>query len=96
MLERGIMGVVVFPSQPVTQSRVLWELNESAGAIDNERRVRHTARAQQSFYYAAVAASAFSSQAYVGLVCGLELSPSRLRHMRAESAGIVWVWNGGK
>ncbi|ROK41044.1 hypothetical protein DPX16_0751 [Anabarilius grahami] len=40
--------------------------NEAAGVIAKERRVRHMAREQQKFYYATVATSASSSQAYVG------------------------------
>ncbi|ROL52802.1 hypothetical protein DPX16_2308 [Anabarilius grahami] len=40
--------------------------NKAAGAIANERRARHTAREQRDFYYAAVAASPSSGQAYVG------------------------------
>ncbi|ROL51131.1 cAMP-dependent protein kinase type I-beta regulatory subunit [Anabarilius grahami] len=40
--------------------------NEDAGAIANERRARHTSREKWNIYYATVAASASSSQAYVG------------------------------
>jgi len=38
--------------------RVLWELNEAAGAIDNERRARHTPQEQWNFFYATVAGAA--------------------------------------
>ncbi|ROJ25309.1 hypothetical protein DPX16_20122 [Anabarilius grahami] len=48
------------------QGRVMLELSEATGAITNERRMRHMPFEQRNFYYATVASSASSGQAYEG------------------------------